>query len=327
MDPKNRIIIAAIMFALTILGVGAGIRLAQLDEKARIDAATEKKRLAESTISGYGYPILKPDEEFLAKQPPEKKPVPQPAAKPAQPADPDGITAEAYLVGDILSGRIYFEKSPDKVVPFASMSKLITALVATDLYDSAAKITITAEETLVPPDASGLKAGESLTVKELLYPLLMNSSNVAGEALASSSNRMQFLKLMSDYSWELGMPESHLADPTGLSPSNSGTARGFFGMARYLHNKRPDILAITRIATTSIASTTEHSYHLFSSIHPFVDDPGFLGGKTGRTNEALETMLTILKVDEHPTAFIVLRSRNRARDTLILIQKLTGASF
>lgn len=313
------------MFALTILGVGAGIRLAQLDEKARIDAAIEKKRLAESTISGYGYPILKPDEEFLAKQPLEKKPAPAP--KLLQPADPDGITAEAYLVGDISSGKIFFEKSPDKVLPFASMSKLITALVATDLYDPAAKIAITEEETLVPPDASGLRAGESLTVRELLYPLLMNSSNVAGEALASSSNRMQFLKLMSDYSWELGMPQSHLADPTGLSASNSGTARGFFGMARYLYNKRPDILAITRIATTSIASTAEHGYHLFSSTHPLIDDPRFLGGKTGRTNEALETMLTILRIDGHPTAFVVLRSRNRARDTLLLIQKLTGASF
>lgn len=321
MIKERRSIIAVVLLAVTMIGVGSGIKLAQLEESRR--AAQALRYEVDLTAP------LKAAQEFFAEN--EIK-IEKPAAKPAKPAavkppPSDGISAESYLAGDIQTGKIVLEKNADKILPFASMSKLITALIATNIYDETATITITPEEINVPADASGLRAGESFTVKELLYPLLMNSSNVAGEALASSTNRVYFLKLMSDYSWEVGMPESNLADPTGLSVTNSGTARGFFGLARYLYRVRPDILAVTRTASSTVATTTGHGFHIFSNIHPFVYDPRFLGGKTGYTPEALDTMLTILKIDDKPIAFIVLRSQNRARDTRLLIEKLTRTSF
>ena len=245
-------------------------------------------------------------------------------AKVAPPSDV--VTADAYVVGDVSTSKIYLEKNPQLVLPFASMSKIITAITATDMYASSTPMTVTELETEVPPDASALKAGETFTLHDLLYPMLLNSSNVAAEVVASSSDRQNFLEQMSSYAWEIGMPNSYFADPTGLSPRNAGTAIGFFAMAQYLYTQRPDILAITRTPSLSVPTTTDHGAHTFTSIHPFVNDPRFIGGKTGHTPEALDTMLTILNIKNHPIAIVILHSsQGRQKDTQILIDKVTKA--
>jgi D-alanyl-D-alanine endopeptidase (penicillin-binding protein 7) len=232
------------------------------------------------------------------------------------------VSAEAYVVGDLQSGRIYASRNANSPLPIASMSKLMTALVAADTISATTTVEITAAEASVYPDLSDLKAGERFTAGELMYPLLMSSSNVAAEALASSTDRIKFLDLMNGYAWEIGLPKSFFADPSGLSPRNAASAEGFFALAQYVYRTHPGLLAITRMASSSFATTTEHGSHLVPSIHPFIADPRFLGGKTGHTPEAGDTMLTILKIGGRPIAFVVLGSMDRRRDTLVLIDEL-----
>lgn len=253
------------------------------------------------------------------------------AASPAKPANivapkpsSDGISADAYLVGNITTGKVYLQRGSSDVHPIASMSKLVTALAATDSISPDAKITITPEEAGLPGDVSGIGAGETFTLKEILYPLLIASSNIAAEAIASSTNLAKFVELMNGYAWEVGMPQSYFADPSGLSPHNAASAQGFFALARYLYKSRQDILYITRTPHVTISTTTDHKGHDFSSTHPFVNDPRFLGGKTGRTPEAGETMLTIMNLNSQPVAIIVLGSDydGRAKDTETLIDRV-----
>jgi len=236
----------------------------------------------------------------------------------------DQVAAEAYIVGDVSSGHIYLEKAADTVFPFASMTKLVTAITATNMHKPDDLIEISQRDIEVSSDTAGFITGEKFTVNELLYPLLLESSNVAAEALASSPDRTKFLELMSSYGWEIGMPKSFFEDPTGLSHYNGGTARGFFAMAQYLYSDRQDILSVTRTPHIFIATTTIHGSHDLTNIHPFVNDPRFLGGKTGYTPLALDTMLTIVKLGDRPIAIIVLRSPyERARDTRLLIDKVS----
>ena len=248
-----------------------------------------------------------------------------PEASPA-PVAPD-ITARAYLVGDVSTGEIYIQHNIQQALPVASMSKLITAIVAIDTIAPTATITITPSNLAVATDTSMVTAGESFSRQEILYPLLLNSSNIAAEAIASSSDRYAFFELMKGYAWEVGASTAFFADPSGLSPLNSASAHDMFALARYLYTYRPDILAITRTVSTTTATTTEHGAHIFASTHPFVRDPRFIGGKTGRTAEARETMMTILTIDGHPLVFIVLASQfgERASDTYKLIDKLTSS--
>jgi len=237
--------------------------------------------------------------------------------------NPNDITASAYIVGNVLTGKVYISSHPTGVFPVASMSKLMTAIVATGMFSATTTISITKPETDVPPDASNLQAGEMFALKDLLYPLLLASSNVAAEAIASSTGRLHFMDVMSNTAWEIGMPDTYFMDPSGLDPRNEASANDMFALARYLYTYRPDILAITRTPHMDMATTTDHESHIFDSTHPFVNDPRFIGGKTGRTPEAGETMLTILRINSQPIVFIVLHSAygERANDTTKLIKK------
>lgn len=235
------------------------------------------------------------------------------------------VSARAYLVGDVVSGKIYLEKSSRTPMPVASMSKLITAFVATDIVPPETEIVITEEQSSLSPDSSHIRAGEKYTMATLLYPLLLSSSNVAAEALASATNdRGNFLEMMSSYSWEVGMPSSFFADASGLSPDNIASAQDLFALAQYLYNSRGNILEITRTPHAEVATSTDHGAHNFDSIHPFVLDPNFIGGKTGRTPEAGETMLTIMKVKNRVVAVVVLGSMmgGREGDTRLLLNKV-----
>lgn len=245
-----------------------------------------------------------------------------PKVAPAAPVMPT-VSAQAYLIGNVATGEIYDERNSSTPLPIASMSKLMTALVATNTISPTTTIEITPAEASVYPDLSKIGAGEKFTEQELLYPLLLDSSNIAAEALASSTNRAAFLNLMNSYAWEIGLPTSFFDDPSGLSPHNAASARGFFALAQYVYKSRPDLLAITRIAAISVGTTTDHGAHDFMSIHPFVQDPRFIGGKTGHTPEASDTMLTILNINGNPIAFIVLGSNDRRADTSLLIDEVS----
>ncbi len=233
------------------------------------------------------------------------------------------ITAKAYLVGNLITGKVYVSDDASKPMPVASMSKLITAIAAVDMITSTSSIEVTKEEAMAPPDDSHLVAGERLSFDELMRAMLLSSSNVAAEAIASSSDRAAFKKAMSGYAWEIGMSHSYFADPSGVSPQNTASASDIFVLAQYLLKQHSDILAITRLPQVSMATTSDHGSHILMNIHPFVSDKRFIGGKTGRTPEAGETMLTILEIDEQPIAFIVLGSAygTRAWDTKLLINR------
>ncbi|MEI8249321.1 MAG: serine hydrolase [Candidatus Taylorbacteria bacterium] len=311
----HRKIIITFTTCITIIGILAGIRTIQYSTDSSIHApiviptSTENKQTTDQPALTYEGSFVSTSTRTTSSAPTSVGP---------------HISAKAYLVGDLITGKIYIEHDAHAVLPVASMSKLITAIAITDNVASSTRITIQPDNTNVATDTSMIGAGETFTVHELLYPLLLNSSNIVAEALASSTDRNAFLELMKGYAWEVGASTAFFADPSGLNPLNSASAYDMFALAQYLYNSRPDILAITRIASTTIATTTDHGSHDFVSTHPFVLDPRFIGGKTGRTLEAHETMMTLLNIDSHPIAFIVLASDYgaRARDTHILIDKV-----
>jgi D-alanyl-D-alanine carboxypeptidase len=248
-------------------------------------------------------------------------PLVQPVPHPAVPTGP-AVSAQAYLIGNVATGQIYAERNGTAPLPIASMSKLMTAIVATETITPSTKVEITPLEASVYPDLSRIGANETFTSQEMLYPLLLDSSNIAAEALASSTNRARFLDLMNSSAWEIGLPTTYFADPSGLSPLNQASAEGFFDLAKYVYESRPDLLAITRTMSMSVGTTSDHGSHDFVSIHPFISDPRFIGGKTGHTPEAGDTMLTILNIEGQPIAFIILGSNDRAKDTALLIDQL-----
>ncbi len=270
------------------------------------------------------------------------------------------VTANNYLVGNIRTGKIYISQNPDEVVPIASISKLVTALVARQFMDQSMLVPITDQALSVYDGKYGIGAGEKFTVRELYYPMLLQSNDAVAEAYAlsyevesqvgsmpvyqnaiasmstttaamASSSDVAFVHLMNDYVMELGMTRSHFDDPSGLSEGNVSTASNLFTLAQYLYEDQyskkqyiPDLFGISRLPSETVGTTTDHGAHTFVNINPFVNNASFIGGKTGRTNAAGETMVSIFNFHGTPIAVIVLHSDYGMRqvDTELLLAKV-----
>ncbi len=239
--------------------------------------------------------------------------------KPVTTTAPKLISAEAYLVKNLDTGQVYSSYNNRRVFPIASLSKLVTAVVAMKNIPANTKITIT-QEMLDSGygEAGKMSAGEIFTVPELLYPLLLESSNDAAEALAKHYGYAEFIRKMNIFAAELGMSVTTFRDASGLSSGNTSNADNLFILAQYLYIKNKPILELTKTKTMILASTTEHSIHIFNTINPFPFDPNFIGGKTGRTNEAKESMISLFRYEHegisYPVAVIVLRSDFKIRE-------------
>lgn len=243
-------------------------------------------------------------------------PTPRPSA-PVRPVVPT-VSAEAYLVANLDTGEIYSSQNTKAVFPIASLSKLVTALVALQSMSPDQMITITQPMLDAYGEAGRLALGESYTVSELLYPLLLESSNDAAEALALFHGYSTFIQKMNALVAELGMTSTSFRDASGLSSGNGGNAEDLFKLAQYIYRTQQPLLTLTRQVSYSVASSTHHGAKTWHSINPFPYDPHFMGGKTGRTYEAKESMISLFRYNaggiSYPVAIIVLRSDFSVRE-------------
>ncbi len=235
------------------------------------------------------------------------------------------VSAEEYLVGNIETGEIYIAKNTKKIFPIASISKLITALLVNNVLKPDQEITITNKMLEPYSDAGHLSPGEVYSPMELLYPLLLESSNDAAEAIAESYGYDDFIYEMNSIVYEIGMENTSFSDPSGLSYMNKSNAEDLFVLAKYIFNYDKPILNITK-KVDMITSTTGHGEQVYKNINPFSLESNFIGGKTGRTNEAKESMLSLFNYKNgdksYNIAIIVLRSEfnERENDTKALLK-------
>lgn len=192
------------------------------------------------------------------------------------------VGALAYVVGDADTGQIIISKNGDTVSPIASVTKLMTALTSLESLDQSetTKVSRKAVETL---GQSGLSQGDRMKISDLIYPLLLVSSNDASEVLAEHAGREKFLGWMNQHAKDIGMENTNFNDPSGLSAKNSSTAEDLFSMAHYLFTKHRTVFNITNLERYSAEGRTWVNANRFSRR----DD--YLGGKTGYTDAAHRT--------------------------------------
>ena len=241
------------------------------------------------------------------------------AAAQSLPAGSDkNITATAYLVTDFTHGSIAATYDPDKLVPIASLSKLVTAIIANRTLDPSQKITISRDIMATYGNTAGFKVGETITVSDLYYPLLMVSSNDAAEALASAVDRKQFLQDMNTFVQSIGAYRTEFEDPSGLSPNNVSTARDLTIILDWIRKNQPNIIAITQLKTKTIRS------HTWVNPTHFLSWSNFLGGKNGYTTEADRTAIGLFTAGANKDTYcvVLLGSESRDSDIIKLLKKI-----
>lgn len=231
------------------------------------------------------------------------------------------ISASAYLVGDLDTGEIILTKNKDEQFPLASVSKLMTALVTKELIKEDVVALISKKALATYGENGNFKAGEKIKISDIFYPLLLESSNDAAEIIAEYFNRDFFIKKMNQTADNLELSKTTFEDPSGLSPLNQSTAFDMFKLIEYIKQKNPELLQIT---TKSSYSNEKHNW--FSN-NQFLHKEGYLGGKSGYTDPALQTVISTFSIPLSETgtrniAITLLHSKDRFKDVENILKYL-----
>ncbi|MDP3645686.1 MAG: L,D-transpeptidase family protein [bacterium] len=240
------------------------------------------------------------------------------------------VSAQSFLIADISSGKVFAEKDAAEKLPIASLSKLLVALVANETIHFDRTLTISKDDRVQSEGTPGsLLAGDTFTVGDLLYPLIMESNNAVAYALARYEGESMFVQWMNDKARAIGMSDTFIEEPSGLSENNTASARDLFKLMKYIHDSQSFILNVSRTPTKKIIAESGRSY-MIGNFNVFAGNPQFLGGKTGYTDEAHETMTAIFEVpigkEKATVAIIVLGSKDRKADVERLLAWFKSAT-
>jgi len=137
------------------------------------------------------------------------------------------INAHNALALDRSTGEVLFEQNGYTIVPMASTTKILTALITIERGDLDKSFTISKNSSSIRGSKVGYKAGEEITIRELLYGLMYKSGNDAAIALAEGigGSVEEFAEIMNHYKTSLGLLDSHFQSPHGLdSPEHYSSA-------------------------------------------------------------------------------------------------------
>ncbi|MEI7463074.1 MAG: L,D-transpeptidase family protein [Candidatus Taylorbacteria bacterium] len=232
------------------------------------------------------------------------------------------LSAQAYLSADIQNNKVFATKNSTEILAIASITKLVTALVATE-YINIDNIAIVPKEAIVYTSKARLEIGDKYSIYGLLFPLLMESSNEAAETIARYYGRDDFIKHMNDKAASIGMIHSHFADPSGASEYNVSTTEDLFMLAKYIYNNRSFIFNITSGKLKDNAYG-KSGFSDLGNFNDFIDNEYFFGGKNGKTTAAAESNLSVFEFPvgqtKRPIVTIVLKSVDEKIDAEALIE-------
>lgn len=226
------------------------------------------------------------------------------------------IDAKCAIAMDAKTKTVMYEKNSSIIVPMASTTKIITALVAIKYGDFDKKVEISSKAANIKGSTVGYKKGEAVTINELLYGLMLRSGNDAAialsEGIAGSSDN--FVKLMNEYAAEIGIVDTHFKTPHGLDDDEHYSTAYDLALATSEARKCSkfnEIVASKDVDASSYGFT--RSYHNINKI--LWQIPEATGVKTGYTGNAGKCLVTSLNFKGQDVIIVVLNCTPRWRET------------
>jgi len=236
-------------------------------------------------------------------------PIHNPATSGTDPEIPALSYLGAYL-GEDGKTITLAEKNSGDLLPMASLTKLMTAIVAYKNYNLEDEITMGPKVNDWADSSKRFIPGTVFKTSELLRALLIESNNDAAMALASKMGLDNFLSAMNNEATGIGLITTYYDNPVGLDPTsqkeiiNYSTAEELLILAREIINNYPEILEITSLPQYDIKTASGGYNHTAISTDKFLSDENekllcqgeplkILGGKTGSTDLSKKNLLLI----------------------------------
>lgn len=228
------------------------------------------------------------------------------------------VTAESIYLVDLPSFTPILSRNENLKLFPASTTKILTALVAYDVYKPDQIITV--KKTIDDGQVIGLIVGEKITVENLLYGTLVHSGNDAAFVLADNYGYDKFIGLMNKKAQSLGMKNSYFSNPSGLdSGAQHSTAYDLSLAARELL-KNPYLSKIVSTKEITISDVDFKYFHQLTNVNKLLGEIQGLGGlKTGYTENAGENLVSFYKKNGHQFVIVILKSQDRFNDTRNII--------
>lgn len=221
-------------------------------------------------------------------------------------------TATAFIVFDVETGAVLTEKDADTPHPIASVTKLVTAAAILESFNPESTTTISWSDVASEGESGNLHPREVYTYRELLFPLLLSSSNDAAQALYNATDGV-LLEMMMRVASTSGAQHTQLVDASGLSAKNVASARDLMAITRFTRATYPFIFDISKLSQYS------GPYTGWQNNNPLAHIPGYQGGKHGYTTEAGRTLVgTFLETStrgDKTIGYVLLGSSNLVGDT------------
>lgn len=229
------------------------------------------------------------------------------------------VTAEGVYITDLASFTpVYSRNSNIRFFP-ASTTKVMSALVAYDLYNPDDIVTV--NRVLAEGQVMGLVQGERITVENLLYGMLIHSGNDAAYALADHYGEAEFINKMNKKAQELHMTNSHFSNPAGLDSATQLTTPYDLTLAARELLKNPYLKKMVSIKEITISDADYKIFHRLSNVNRLLGEVQGLGGlKTGYTEQAGENLISFYKYGQHDYVIVIMKSLDRFQDTKNVIQ-------
>lgn len=220
------------------------------------------------------------------------------------------LTSEAALMIDPVSKAVLWEKDADEVRAIASITKLMSVIVALDTHmDLQTAVTIT-DEDYSKFGFNNFVVGEEVKAADLLAATLIASDNTAVTALARASGlpHETFIATMNKRASSLGLEHTHFVDPTGLSSDNVSTAREVLVFAAHAFSL-PDVVPLVKRRAYEFTSVSGTSHTIKTTDQLIGGILTVIAGKTGYvTDSGYNIVAQVTRTGEHPVLGVVLGS-------------------
>ncbi len=233
---------------------------------------------------------------------------------------PPIFTGEAILAEDLEADKILYQKNIHERLSPASTTKLMTAIIATNHFQSGDILTVHPED-LVSGSTMGLAVGEKLSFRSLLYGMLLNSGNDAAFTIASNypGGLPMFILQMNKKAKELGLNDTRFQNPAGFDhPEHYSSAYDLSRIAK-MAISNPQIAKVVATKETSISSSDNLKLHELKNLNLLLGEQGILGIKTGYTEQSGENFVGLVSRNNRKLLTVVLKSEDRFGETRTLI--------
>jgi len=234
---------------------------------------------------------------------------------------PSSLTAKAALIMDAASGKVVFERQSHERRAMASLTKMMTALVAMDRGKLTERVTV--PRIPLPQEASmGLLWGDVLTLEDLLWGLLLPSGNDAATVIAyhvGGASVENFVNLMNQKATELGLKDTHFANPHGLDEDGHYSSAYDLAVIARKAMENPTFARI--VGTRDWTVQASRTFWLRNSnflLRPQYQSMGADGIKVGYTDDAGDSIAASATRDGRRVIVVALDTADRTVEAIKL---------